>query len=53
MRVICHLSCDLMDRAMGGEEDRGGQDLDPKNNYDIVWDTMNYMNCTTVNGTET
>ena len=50
---MCHLSCDLMDRAMGGEEDRGGQDLDPKNNYDIVWDTMNYMNCTTVNGTET
>ena len=41
-----------MDRAMGGEEDRGGQDLDPKNNYDIVWETKNFMNCTTINGTE-
>merc|ERR1719433_2537109 len=43
-------SCDLMDNGVSGDVKRGGQELDPKNNYDIVWDTKNYMNCTIVDG---
>ena len=45
-------SCDLMDNGVSGDVKRGGQELDPKNNYDIVWDTKNYMNCTIVDGEE-
>ena len=45
-------SCDLMDNGVSGDYKWGGQELDPKNNYDIVWDTKNYMNCTIVDGEE-
>ena len=41
-----------MDNGVSGDYKWGGQELDPKNNYDIVWDTKNYMNCTIVDGEE-
>ena len=45
-------SCDLMDNGVNGLFEKGGQELDPRNNYNVVWDELPYMICTTVNGTE-
>ena len=47
-------SCDLMDNGVNNNNVfRGGQDLDPKSNYDVVWETKEVQICKTENGTET
>ena len=47
-------SCDLMDNGVNNNNVfRGGQDLDPKSNYDVLWETKEYQICKTENGTET
>ena len=46
-------SCDLMDNGVNiNNAERGGQDLDPKNNYDVIWETREHKTCETINGTE-
>jgi len=51
-------SCDLMDNGIQGNYEFAGQELDPRSNYDVVWETKTYQNCTMVevvsdNGTVT
>merc|ERR1719318_1116105 len=41
-------SCDLMDHGVQGNYEAGGQELDPRSNYDIVWETLTYQNCSQV-----
>merc|ERR1719206_784886 len=41
-------SCDLMDHGVQGNYEAGGQELDPRSNYDIVWETLTHQNCTKV-----
>ena len=48
-------SCDLMDNGLSGDKtrvERGGQLLNPKTNYEIVWDTKTHQNCTMQDGKE-
>ena len=41
-------SCDMMDNGVQGNYLVGGQELDPRINYDIVWSTLTYQNCSQV-----
>ena len=41
-------SCDLMDHGVQGNYLAGGQELDTRSNYDIVWSTLTYQNCSQV-----
>ena len=37
-----------MDHGVEGNYLAGGQELDPRSNYDIVWSTLTYQNCSQV-----